>query len=122
MRAIVDSSGNIRMPDDPIVLTTGPLVGLGDHSVWTTLPKRFKELGYTVYFDKDNHARNDDIMQALWENNPYIDGETDQKPNAGYVRQGLFYEVANRYPLGSIEAMERAHGLPPPYSIAPYIK
>lgn len=118
---IVDKDGFIRPPENPIVLTTGPLVGLGDHAVLTTLPKRFKEAGYTVYLDKDNAARNDEIVQALWKENPYIDGLSDLKPNAGYVRQGLFYEIANRFPIGSIEAAERAHGLPPPYSVAPFI-
>lgn len=121
MKPIVDRSGNIFAPEGDIVLTTGKLIGLGDHMIYSTLPKRFKELGYKVYVDKDNCARNDDIMDMVWQRNPYIDGASDKKPNAGYVRQGLFYEIANRYPIGSIEAMERAHGLPPPYSIAPYI-
>ena len=102
-----------------MVLTTGPLVGLGDGAIYSTLPKRFAELGYTVVIDKDCAARNDDTLEALWLTNPHIAGKSDKKPNAGYVRQGLFYEIANRFPIGSIEAMERAHGLPPPYSIAP---
>jgi hypothetical protein len=119
---IVDREGNIALPEGPdIILTTGPLVGLGDHCIYTTLPKRFSELGYTVYVDKDNAARNDEIMELLWRRNPYIKGLSDKKPNVGYARQGLFYEVANRFPHDSIAAMERAHGLPPPYSIAPYI-
>jgi hypothetical protein len=121
MQAIVDKLGNISLPPDPVVITTGPLIGLGDHAVYTTLPRRFKELGYTVLIDKDNAGRNDDMMQMLWARNPYIDGQTDLKPNAGYVRQGLIYEVANRYDEGGIAAVERAHGLPPPYAIAPYI-
>lgn len=121
MKPVCDLQGNIFPPDDPIVLTTGPLVGLGDHCVYSTLPKRFADLGYTVLLDKDVAARNDEILDVLWYKNPHITAATDKKPNAGYVRQGLFYEVANRYPIGSIEAMERAHGLPPPYSIAPIV-
>jgi hypothetical protein len=121
MRAIVDKLGNIALPENPLVLTTGPLVGMGDHAVYSTLPRRFKELGYTVLLDKDNRGRNDDMMEMIWARNPYIDGQTDLKPNAGYVRQGLIYEVANRYDGNGIGAVERAHGLPPPYSIAPYI-
>jgi len=118
---ICDLKGNVYQPEDPICITTGPLVGLGDHAVFSTLAKRFAELGFTVYVDKDIAARNDDIFEIFWSKNPHISGLTDKKPNAGYVRQGLFYEVANRFPLGSIEAMERAHGLPPPYSLAPIV-
>lgn len=115
-------TGEILLPEGPdIIITTENLVGLGDHAIYTTLPRRFTELGYNVYLDKDNRGRNDEMMGALWTRNPYIKGLSDKKPNAGYMRQGLFYETANRYPIGAIEAMERAHGLPPPYSIAPYI-
>lgn len=94
---------------------------MGDHSVFSTLPKRFDELGYTVLLDQECAARNDETLEIFWRNNPHITNATDKKPNAGYVRQGLFYELANRMPLGSIAAMERAHGLPPPYSIAPIV-
>jgi hypothetical protein len=119
---LFDEAGNIRLPlGDAIVLTTGKLCGLGDHAIYSTLPKRFTDLGYHVYVDQDNKTRNDDIMRLFWIDNPYVLGESTQKPNAGHVRQGLFYELANRYPIGSIEAMERAHGLPPPYSLAPWI-
>jgi hypothetical protein len=121
VKPIVDSAGNVALPENPIVLTTGPLVGLGDHCIFSTLPKRFAELGYEVYLDRDVAARNPEIIDLLWTNNPHIIDMTDKKPNAGYVRQGLFYEIANRYPSGSIEAMERAHGLPPPYSLAPWV-
>jgi hypothetical protein len=122
VRPLFDEHGTVLMPEGPeIVLTTGPLRGLGDHLLYSTLPKRFAELGYTVFVDRDNEARNDEIMKLVWVDNPYVVGESTQKPNAGHVRQGLFYELANRYPIGSIEAMERAHGLPPPYSLAPWI-
>lgn len=120
MRATVDLRGNVTMPENPIILTSGPLVGVGDIGLYSTLARRFKALGYTVLLDGDVEARNDDTLDLFWGRNPYIDDITDKKPNAGYVRQGLFYEIANRYPCGSIEAMERAHGLPPPYSIAPW--
>lgn len=94
---------------------------MGDHAVYSTLAKRFKALGYTVLLDKDCQARNNEILDLFWYKNPNIDNATDKKPNAGYVRQGLYYELANRFPLGSIAAMERAHGLPPPYSLAPIV-
>ena len=116
----MDLQGNVRMPEDPIVITTGPLVGLGDWAVYSTLAKRFHELGHAVFYDQDNNARNNEIVELFQTGNPHLLGPSDRKPNAGYVRQGLFYELANRFPCGSIEAMERAHGLPPPYSIAPW--
>jgi hypothetical protein len=110
------------LPKGDIVLTTGPLLGLGDHSVYTTLPERFSKLGYNVYLDKDNAASNDEIYDLLWARNPFIKGLSDKKPNAGYVRQGSFYEISNRLAgCRSIEVMERAHGLPGPYGIAPKI-
>jgi len=111
-----------KMPDGDIVLTTGPLLGLGDHSVFSTLSERFAKMGRTVYLDKDNATSNPEIGELLWSRNPHIAGLSDRKPNAGYVRQGLFYKIANQLPgYRSIEAMERAHGLPPPYSIAPKV-
>ncbi|MGD0968674.1 MAG: hypothetical protein ABR949_10335 [Candidatus Aquilonibacter sp.] len=109
------------MPEGDIILSAGKLVGAGDHFIYSTLAKRFTEIGRKVYLYRVTCARNNDTLDMVWGRNPYIVGTTDRAPNAGYVRQGLFYEVANRLPIGSIAAMEMAHGLPPPYSIAPYI-
>lgn len=118
LRAILEP----HLPENPIVISTGPLLGLGDHSIYTSLPERFHALGYEVYLDKDNACSNPQIYDLLWKNNPFIKGLSDKKPNAGYVRQGMFYEIANRLPgCRSIEAMERAHALPPPYNMAPKI-
>jgi hypothetical protein len=122
-REMVEETVRARLPErNPIVITTGPLIGLGDIAVYSTLPQRFTELGYDVYYDSDNHASNEGIFDLFWERNPYVKGPSDLKPNAGYVNQGLFYEIANRLRgYRSIEAMERAHGLPPPYGMAPKI-
>lgn len=105
----------------PIVLTTGCLGGLGDHLVYSTLPERYSALGFDVYLDAENICRNPDIYDLVWAKNPYIVGTSDRKPAIGYTHQGHFYDVANRLPIGSIEAMERAHQLEPPYSLAPRI-
>jgi hypothetical protein len=105
-------------PED-IIITFGPLGGLGDVSLYTTLPQRFTEQGHKVYLDRDNLTRNPEIMDFWYAPNPHIIGTSDKKPNAGYINQGEFYRVANAFPMGSIEAMERVHGLPPPYSLAP---
>lgn len=108
--------------ENPVVITSGKLSGLGDHAIWTTLPERFSKLGYDVYLDKDNFTNNREVFELLWERNPFIKGLSERKPNAGRARQGLFYEIANRLAgCRSIEAMERAHALPPPYSMAPKI-
>ena len=104
-----------------IILTTGPLGGLGDHLVYSTLPERYTKLGFEVYVDAQNLTRNPETQDLVWAKNPYIIGTSDRRPNAGYCNQGKFYDVANKFPVGSIEAMERAHGLPPPYSLAPKI-
>jgi hypothetical protein len=105
----------------PLVLTTGPLGGVGDHLIYSTLPERFTKLDYEVYLDGDNLMRNGDMQDLIWGRNPYVAGISDRKPTIGYTKQGAFYELANTLPIGSIEAMERAHGLPPPYGLAPKI-
>ena len=102
-----------------IVITTGPLGGVGDHLLYSTLPERYTNLGFKVYLDQDNIMRNDEAFDLIWSRNPFILGTSDRKPNAGYINQGKYYDVANRFPIGSIEAMERAHGFLPPYGIAP---
>ncbi len=105
-----------------VIITSGPLLGLGDVAVYSSLAERFSKLGHNVYLDKDCETSNPEIYELFWEMNPYIKDTTDRKPNAGYVRQGLFYEIANRLAgYRSIEAMERAHALPPPYGLAPKV-
>lgn len=102
------------------VLTFGPLGGLGDVAMWTTLPQRFTEAGFDVYLDADNLTRNPEIMDFWYAMNPFVLGTSTEKPNCGYTFQGAAYEIANKLPIGSgIEAVERAHGLEPPYSLAP---
>ena len=95
---------------------------MGDHAVYSSLPERFARLGRDVYLDADTESSNPEIRDLIWKMNPFIKGLSDRKPNAGYVRQGHFYDIANRLQgYRSIEAMERAHGLPPPYGLAPKI-
>lgn len=100
-----------------IVITTGPLVGLGDHLLYSTLPERFSRLGHKVFLDGDNCARNQEVLDLVWGHNPYVEGVSNAKPNAGYVHQGRFFDIANTLPIGCIEAMERAHDLPPMYPV-----
>ena len=105
-----------------IIITTGPLVGLGDHLIYSTLAERFTALGHKVFLDADTTARNDETLDIVWKRNPHIVGLSDKKPNAGYVHQGAFFDELQKYPLGAnLEVMERVHGLPPPYSISPRI-
>lgn len=105
-----------------VTISAGPLLGLGDHAIYSTLPERLTKLGYTVWLDADTSCSNDEVFDLFWRKNPFIKGLSDKKPNVGYCKQGLFYEIANRLPgYRSIEAMERAHGLPPPYGLAPKV-
>lgn len=104
-----------------IIISTGNIGGLGDWMNYSTLPRRFSALGHKVYVSKTNICRNPEISDLIFAMNPYVLGDSDKQENAGYRFQGLFYEIANKFPYGSIEAMERAHGLPPPYSMAPEI-
>lgn len=116
-----------KLPEGPdVIISFGDLIGLGDQGMFTTLPQRFSELGYNVYLDSDTDASNPEVLELLWEMNPYVKGLSDKKPNAGYgfsgIIQGKAYEIANT--LGGhrgIECVERANGLPPPYSMAPRI-
>lgn len=112
-----------KLPSNPICVTSGPLLGLGDHADYTTIAPTFRAMGYDVGYDQDNATSNPEIFDLFYRNNPaYNLGPINLKPNAGYVRQGLFYEIANRLPgYRSIEAMERAHGLQGPYHMAPHI-
>jgi hypothetical protein len=98
-------------------------MGLGDHALFSTLPERFAALGHKVFLDEDTYARNDETLDIFWKRNPHIEGLTDRKPNAGYhTHHGAFYDELQKYPEGAnLEVMERVHGLPPPYSIAPRI-
>lgn len=110
------------MSDRPqICLGTGSLGGLGDLLVYSTLAERYAALGFDVYLEADHLARNPEITDLVFAHNPFIKGTSDKKPTIGYPRQGRFYDVANKFPIGSIEAMERAHDLLPPYSLAPKI-
>lgn len=103
-----------------VVLSTGPLGGLGDLSLYTTLPERFTAEGHNVLAHEDNTARNEEILELLWAKNPFIVGTTDKTPAAGYPLQGRLYDMLNKFPLGSnIEVVERVHGFGPPYNISP---
>lgn len=105
-----------------IIISVGPLMGLGDHLLYSTLAERFAALGHNVFLDEETYARNDEVLDVIWKRNPHILGVTDRKPNAGYIMQGAFYDELQHYPEGAnLEVMERVHGLPPPYSIAPRI-
>lgn len=113
----------VLVPGDgqDVIISTGHLGGLGDWMLYSTLPRRFTELGHKVYVSSQNLARNPEISDLVFAMNKYVLADSDKQENAGYRNQGLFYEIANKFPVGSIEAMERAHGLPPPYSLAPEI-
>lgn len=60
-----------------------PWGGLGDNLQFSTIPEMAKRQGYTVYISSKNAYRNEEICELVWKNNPYIDGFSDEQPNAG---------------------------------------
>jgi hypothetical protein len=60
-----------------------PWGGLGDNLQFSTLPEMAKQKGYNVYISNKNAYRNNEICDLVWKHNPYIDGFTDEHPNAG---------------------------------------
>lgn len=60
-----------------------PWGGLGDNLQFSTLPEMAKRANYEVYISNKNAYRNNEICELVWKNNPYVDGFTDEPPNAG---------------------------------------
>jgi len=60
-----------------------PWGGLGDNLQFSTLPEMAKEQGYNVYISNKNVYRNEEICDLVWKSNPFVDGFTDELPNAG---------------------------------------
>lgn len=60
-----------------------PWGGLGDNLQFSTLPEMAKEKGWEVFISNKNVYRNEEICDLVWKSNPYVDGFTDEHPNAG---------------------------------------
>jgi hypothetical protein len=81
--------------------------GLGDHLLYTPIPRVAKQFGYDkVYISNKSQYRNLDTKKIVWEPNPYIDGfceEDAPHPNFAETRPGYnvlddimhFYGIPN---------------------------
>ena len=74
-----------------------PWGGLGDNLQFSTLPEKAKEAGYNVFISNKNAYRNNEICDLVWGTNPFIDGFTDEIPNAGstdgFTEDGISCQV-----------------------------
>jgi hypothetical protein len=84
--------------------------GLGDNLQFSTLPRRLKELGKSVYVKSSSYYRNSEIRSLVWESNPFIDGFIDEEPSAG--DDCLSYRYYGLHE-NHIHNVEWSHGLEP---------
>jgi len=82
---------------------------LGDHLQFSTLARRFSELGHDFYISKDCLFNGDETKEFVWGLNPYVSGESDQFPNCGDFSGNIY----RNYDKGFIANWEYVHGLPP---------
>ena len=83
--------------------------GLGDSLQFSTLPRRFSELGHEVYLVDDAPFRGTETKQLVWDNNPYILGQKNIDWKLGDT-PGTVYE--NKFD-SFIKNWEHIHGLIP---------
>jgi len=94
--------------DDIILWIESP--GLGDHLIYSTIPERFARLGHRVFVSSKTPIRNDEVRSLLYDENPFIQGWSDQPANAGNSRPAREVPPNIRF-RSIIEAFEFAHGL-----------
>lgn len=84
--------------------------GMGDIAQFSTLPRKFSELGHKVYLSSKIEFRNEGIKQLWIDLNPYILGTSDVEPNCGNPIDGIKYaDVCGNF----IMNWEYVHGLQP---------
>lgn len=89
-------------------------VGLGDNLLYSTLPELYAAQGVPVFLYAGPHEdpqmlRNQEILELVWERNPYVAGASSKPPNAGEVKLPERDWTVGSSPIGQIE---RAHGFP----------
>jgi|10_taG_2_1085330.scaffolds.fasta_scaffold01105_2 ADP-heptose:LPS heptosyltransferase len=93
-----------------------PWGGLGDNLQFSTLPRRFAELGNGANFSISNKNvyRNDEIKKMVWDANPFIsDTMSSMRPNCGSMApEKVPYDTRN-----IIEWNEARHGFEPKNSL-----
>lgn len=83
--------------------------GLGDSLQFSTLPRRFSELGHKVYLVNDAPFRGEETKNLVWNNNPHISGQKIVDWKLGDT-PGTIYE--NKFD-SFIKNWEHIHGLIP---------
>jgi hypothetical protein len=58
--------------------------GLGDHLAWSTIPKICHENGYDFYLSSKSKFRSKEILDLVWNSNPFFKGIIDDEPNCGH--------------------------------------
>ena len=82
---------------------------LGDNLQFSTLPRRFSELGHKVYVSSRIKCSSAEIYGLVWGVNPFVLGLSDEEPNAG---DGALIKYSNT--TGNfIKNWEVGHGLAP---------
>jgi len=85
-----------------------PWGGLGDNLQYSTLPKKYSELGINFYISNINTYRNNEIYDLVWGLNPYVKGISNNPPNIGDIKFEMKYPDKN-----VIYNQEYNHGLNP---------
>lgn len=111
--------------EEPIVIHTG-YGGLGDNLMFSTLPEAFNNHGYEeIYISSRNRYRNREIKELIWDDNPYIVGESDFEPNAGFIHTGNPYTPQHDTFIRSVEianGVDMESELPKLYGSYPFIE
>lgn len=84
--------------------------GVGDNLQFSTLPRRFSELGHKVYLSDKSTFRNSGIKELVWGHNPYILGEVKADANCGDGASSMKLIHTTDSFIGN---WELAHGLEP---------
>jgi len=85
-----------------------PWGGLGDNLQYSTLPRRFAELGIDFFISNKNTYRNREIYELVWGLNPYVKGISSENFNSGDI---TFNIVDTNKSI--IYNQEYSHGLEP---------
>ena len=72
-QADIDALMEPRLPEgNTIVITTGDLLGLAITACGQRYPNGSRSLGYDADIDSETRASNPEILECLWEKNPYL--------------------------------------------------
>jgi hypothetical protein len=100
-----------------------PWGGLGDNLQYSTLPKRFAEIGIDFYISDKNVYRNNEIYSLVWGMNPYVKGINSEEYNSGDIDFNRNFSNKNIiYNQESIHGLNPINEIPEIYYNPGYIK